>query len=151
MRTALRIPFAVVTISCLVFIGVCANERYHQTSLPTTKILSLPAPSFVARMNCYPTTIAISPDPDYATVLNQGYGTEQSGVRQSIAVLDAILVTVGCEVARRQPNKATLSGLRSRRIANLYASLASASQRRFRVVQMARPESLIITLALRTC
>ena len=102
-------------------------------------------------MNCYPTTIAISPDPDYATVLNQGYGTEQSGVRQSIAVLDAILVTVGCEVARRQPNKATLSGLRSRRIANLYASLASASQRRFRVVQMARPESLIITLALRTC
>jgi DNA-binding beta-propeller fold protein YncE len=65
-----------------------ANERSHKINLPTSKTLTLPVPGFVARTNNYPATIAISPDGRYAALLNQGYGTEQSGVRQSIAILD---------------------------------------------------------------
>lgn len=70
----------------LVFIVVRANVR--RISLPTGKTLSLPVPGFVARTNSYPATIALSRDGHYAALLNQGYGTEQSGVRQSIAILD---------------------------------------------------------------
>jgi DNA-binding beta-propeller fold protein YncE len=41
-----------------------------------------------ARTNSFPATIALSPDGRYAALLNQGYGTEESGARQSIAILD---------------------------------------------------------------
>jgi hypothetical protein len=65
-----------------------ANERAHQINLPTSKTLTIPVPGFIARTNSYPGTIAVSPDGHYAALLNQGYGTEQSELRQSIAILD---------------------------------------------------------------
>jgi len=73
---------------CLLFMVARANERSHKINLPTSKALTLPVSGFVARTNSYPATIALSPDGRYAALLNQGYGTEQSGVRQSIAILD---------------------------------------------------------------
>jgi hypothetical protein len=75
-------------LSCLLFMVARANERSHKINLPTSKTLTLPVPGFIARTNSYPATIALSPDGRYAALLNQGYGTEQSGVRQSIAILD---------------------------------------------------------------
>jgi DNA-binding beta-propeller fold protein YncE len=75
-------------VSCLLFMVARANERSHKVNLPTSKTLTLPVPGFIARTNSYPATIALSPDGRYAALLNQGYGTEQSGVRQSIAILD---------------------------------------------------------------
>ena len=75
-------------VSCLLFMVARANERSHKINLPTSKTLTLPVPGFIARTNSYPATIALSPDGRYAALLNQGYGTEQSGVRQSIAILD---------------------------------------------------------------
>ena len=48
----------------------------------------MPVPGFVARTNGYPATIAVSPDGRYAALLNQGFGTEETGVRQSITILD---------------------------------------------------------------
>jgi len=57
-------------------------------NLPTSKILTVPAPGFIAHTNTYPATIALSPDGRYAALLNEGYGTEESGARQSIAVVD---------------------------------------------------------------
>ena len=75
-------------VSCLLFMVARANERLHKINLPTSKTLTLPVPGFIARTNSYPATIALSPDGRYAALLNQGYGTEQSGVRQSIAILD---------------------------------------------------------------
>jgi DNA-binding beta-propeller fold protein YncE len=51
-------------------------------------MLNLPVPGSIARTNSFPTTIALSPNGKYAAFLNQGYGTQESGVRQSIAILD---------------------------------------------------------------
>ena len=79
---------AALALSYLLFIAVRANESRHKINLPTSKALIVPSPGFIARTNSYPATIALSPDGRYAALLNQGYGTEQSGVRQSIAILD---------------------------------------------------------------
>jgi DNA-binding beta-propeller fold protein YncE len=65
-----------------------ANQRAHQINLPTGKTISSPVPGFLARTNSYPAAIAVHPDGRYAALLNQGYGTEQDGLRQSIAILD---------------------------------------------------------------
>ncbi len=81
--------FCVVVASfCLVVVTARENDSPRKINLPTSKTLTLPAPGFIASTNSYPATIALSPDGRYAALLNQGYGTQQSGVRQSIAVLD---------------------------------------------------------------
>ncbi|MGA3090785.1 MAG: phosphoesterase [Terriglobales bacterium] len=72
----------------VVFVVAHATERSQQIKLPTGKSLTLPVPGYIARTNSFPATIAVSPDGRYAALLNQGYGTEQSGGRQSIAILD---------------------------------------------------------------
>src|ERR1700749_5026872 len=63
-----------------------ASPQRH-VDLPTGRARSIPVPGFVARTNSFPSRIAISPDGRFAAVLNQGYGTEQSGLMQSIGVL----------------------------------------------------------------
>jgi DNA-binding beta-propeller fold protein YncE len=79
---------ATAAILGIVLIFARANQRSHKIHLPTSKTITVPVPGFVAHSNSYPATIALSPDGRYAALLNQGYGTEQSGVRQSIAILD---------------------------------------------------------------
>jgi DNA-binding beta-propeller fold protein YncE len=78
-------------ILCILFVmfavGRAADSPRH-TNLPTSKSLTLPVPGYIARTNSFPATIALSPDGRYAALLNQGYGTEQSGGRQSIGILD---------------------------------------------------------------
>ena len=88
MKKITTILCAAVASLCLVFLGVRANENLRRISLPTSKMLTLPVPGFIARTNSFPTTIALSPNGRYAAFLNQGYGTQESGVRQSIAILD---------------------------------------------------------------
>ncbi len=65
-----------------------AAERSRQINLPTSKSLTLPVPGYLGRTNSFPATIALSPDGRYAALLNQGYGTQETGARQSIAILD---------------------------------------------------------------
>jgi DNA-binding beta-propeller fold protein YncE len=65
-----------------------AGERQQEINLPTGRPIHAPVPGFIGRTNSFPATIALCPDGRYAALLNQGYGTEQSGVRQSIAVLN---------------------------------------------------------------
>ena len=60
----------------------------HSIHLPTSKTLTIPVPGFVVRTNNFPATMVVSPDGRYAAVLNQGFGTEESGLRQSIGILD---------------------------------------------------------------
>src|SRR5580704_10053670 len=85
-----KFAFIVVALSasCLLFMVARANERSHKINLPTSKTLTVPVPGFIGRTNSYPATIALSPDGRYAAILNEGYGTQQSQVRQSIAILD---------------------------------------------------------------
>src|SRR6266404_5253293 len=79
-----------VTVSALVVMFVVARAADHsrRINLPTSKTLTLPVPGYLARTNSFPATIALSPDGRYAALLNQGYGTQETGARQSIAILD---------------------------------------------------------------
>jgi DNA-binding beta-propeller fold protein YncE len=72
----------------VVFVVARAADRSRRINLPTSKSLTLPVPGYLARTNSFPATIALSPDNRYAALLNQGYGTQESGARQSIAILD---------------------------------------------------------------
>ena len=83
------VVFSAVPLLCgLLFMAARANENSHKAVLPTGKNLKIPVPGFVARTNSYPATIAVSPNGRYAALLNQGYGTEQNGLEQSISILD---------------------------------------------------------------
>jgi len=55
--------------------------------LPTSKRI---APSAVRgrQTNSFPVTMALSPDKHWLAILNNGYGTRESGLAQSIAILD---------------------------------------------------------------
>jgi DNA-binding beta-propeller fold protein YncE len=70
------------------FVIARAADRSRRINLPTSKSLTLPAPGYLGRTNSFPATIAVSPDGRYAALLNQGYGTQESGGRQSIGILD---------------------------------------------------------------
>ena len=67
---------------------VRAADRSRRINLPTSKTLTLPVPGYIGRTNSFPATIALSPDGRYAALLNQGYGTQETNARQSIAILD---------------------------------------------------------------
>jgi DNA-binding beta-propeller fold protein YncE len=81
---------SLVALGSLVVVLVIARaaDRSRRINLPTSKTLTLPVPGYLARTNSFPATIALSPDGRYAALLNQGYGTQESGARQSIAILD---------------------------------------------------------------
>src|SRR5271169_5614736 len=72
----------------VVFMVARAADQSRKMNLPTSKSLTLPVPGYLARTNSFPATIALSPDGRYAALLNQGYGTQETGARQSIAILD---------------------------------------------------------------
>ena len=68
-----------------------AQERHPNASsipLPTSKMLTVPAPGRIGSTNSFPATIALSSDGRYAALLNDGYGTQETLATQSIAVLD---------------------------------------------------------------
>lgn len=77
----------VATLLVVLMVGRAA-DRTRRINLPTSKTLTLPVPGYLTRTNSFPATIALSPDGRYAALLNQGYGTQESGARQSIAILD---------------------------------------------------------------
>jgi DNA-binding beta-propeller fold protein YncE len=57
-------------------------------SLPTSKRLTIPSPGRIGSTNGFSATITLSPDGRYAAFLNDGYGTQETQVTQSIGVLD---------------------------------------------------------------
>jgi DNA-binding beta-propeller fold protein YncE len=74
--------------AALLTISLLANQPSHVISLPTGKSITLPVPGYIGRTNSFPATIAVSADAHYAALLNMGYGTQETGGRQSIAILD---------------------------------------------------------------
>ena len=114
----------------------------------------MPVPGFVARTNSFPATIAISPDGRYAALLNQGYGTQENGLTQSIAVLSLDTNQLHDFPDKRLPadEKTTLLsyfvGLAySGDGTHLYASMSSVSENDIAVYRFARgqvtPERVI--------
>ncbi len=67
---------------------VAAQKTQKEFSLPTSKTLQEPVRGEPQRTNSLPVTAALSPDGKYLALLNNGFGSEESGYRQSIAVLD---------------------------------------------------------------
>src|ERR1700739_991300 len=59
----------------------------HSINLPTSKMLTVPAPGKIGSTNSFPGTMVLSPDGRYAALLNYGYGTQETLAHQSIAVL----------------------------------------------------------------
>jgi len=86
-KIAVFSPLA-LCILFVIFAVVHGADYSRRINLPTSKALTLPVPGYIARTNSFPATIALSPDERYAALLNQGYGTEESGARQSIGILD---------------------------------------------------------------
>ncbi len=64
------------------------EARRQIIPLPSSKLLLAPAPGQPQRTNSFPSAVALSPDGRYLATLNNGYGTEESGYQESIAVLD---------------------------------------------------------------
>ena len=67
--------------------GQSEPER-KQIPLSTSKVLMFPVPGEPQRTNSFPTAAVLSPDRRYLALLNNGYGTEESGFNESIAVLE---------------------------------------------------------------
>jgi DNA-binding beta-propeller fold protein YncE len=99
--------------------------------LPTSKLLLAPVPGEPLKTNSFPTALAISPDGRYVAVLNNGYGTEESGFAESLAVLDTRTGRLADYPDQRlglQAHQTYFLGLAfSPDGARLYASLASLS------------------------
>jgi DNA-binding beta-propeller fold protein YncE len=65
-----------------------SRNDHRSINLPTSKVLTVPSPGRIGDTNSFPATIALSPDGNYAALLNDGYGTQETLAHQSIAVLD---------------------------------------------------------------
>jgi hypothetical protein len=75
---------------CLVSLSSAAQSsaREKDVQLPSSKLLLLPAPGGPQPTNSFPTAVALSPDGKYLAILNDRYGTAESKLQQSIALLD---------------------------------------------------------------
>jgi DNA-binding beta-propeller fold protein YncE len=65
-----------------------ANSATNKIDLPNSKQLLKPAPGEPIPLNAFPGVIALSPDGNFAAVLNNGRGTGPSHLRQSIAIYE---------------------------------------------------------------
>lgn len=89
MKRRLALSFS--TVAVLWHLSANAQQppsAANSISLPTSKVLTTPAPGRIGSTNSFPATIAVSPDGRYAAMLNDGYGTQETLATQSIAVLD---------------------------------------------------------------
>ncbi len=83
-----------IVAAILLFAASCsapikkASAGEKRITLPSSKLLMRPVPGDPRALNSFPTSAALSPDGKYLAILNNGYGTEESGYQQSIAVMN---------------------------------------------------------------
>ncbi len=75
--------FLLVALALLAIPGV-----RQRIMLSTSKVLITPVPGDPRPMGAFPVNIALSPDQKYAAILEAGFGTPETDMHQSIAVLD---------------------------------------------------------------
>ena len=83
-----RIAFLAAFLALPITLPAQEQPGASSISLPTSKILTIPAPGHIGSTNSFPATIAISPDGHYAALLSNGFGTQETLAMQSIAILD---------------------------------------------------------------
>lgn len=82
-------PILALVLLHLILAALAFSQTIEQTiPLPTSKTLTNRSPGRIGFVNSFPATIALSPDVQYAALLNDGYGTVKSKARQSIAILN---------------------------------------------------------------
>ncbi|MGB8261787.1 MAG: phosphoesterase, partial [Terracidiphilus sp.] len=109
-----------------------AQTAPETSNLPTSKQLIGEAPGHPQRLNSLPVSLALSPDGRYLAAANAGYGTFESGYKQSIAVMDT-----RTDHVRDFPVEGTLAGNSGQSLnsglafsadgSRLYATLASTT------------------------
>jgi DNA-binding beta-propeller fold protein YncE len=82
----LRISFPL--LCPFIFVIAAHSQERGPTQLPSSKTVLHPTPGAPQRTNGFPETIALSPDGHYAALLNNGYGSAESGTKQSIAIVN---------------------------------------------------------------
>jgi DNA-binding beta-propeller fold protein YncE len=85
--TFLRLIVCCMATSAFVVAQQPASDR-PPVMLPTSKMLTVPSPGRIGSTNSFPATMIISPDGNYAALLNDGYGTQETLAHQSISVLN---------------------------------------------------------------
>lgn len=81
----------VLFLACLFVLGIsllATEPARKRISLPSSKILIGPVPGNPQPTGAFPVNIQISPDQKYAAILEAGYGTAETELHQSVAVLD---------------------------------------------------------------
>lgn len=86
MRTRTVVVLSVIVLAVIAVLATDPVRR--RIMLPTGKVLITPVPGDPKPMGAFPVNIALSPDQKYAAVLEAGYGTVETELHQSIAVLD---------------------------------------------------------------
>jgi hypothetical protein len=90
-RSNVRMSLCWFLVTSLVVTSLALAQEQsspHTINLPTSKTLPAPSPGRIGSTNSFPETMVVSPDGRYAAMLNDGYGTQETLARQSIAVLD---------------------------------------------------------------
>jgi len=81
----MKAPVAILSTAFLIGTGSLLSQTID---LPTSKQLIGEIPGHPQRLNSLPMSMAVSPNGRYVITVNAGYGTSESGYKQSIAVLD---------------------------------------------------------------
>ena len=92
MKTTFRLAFiAFVLLGLVVSVAAARRKSAQETKslpLPTSKMLPASLPGSFQPLNSLPVNMAWSPDRRYLAILNNGYGTVESGYGESIAIFD---------------------------------------------------------------
>ena len=86
MSAGMKIIF--LLLCPILFVELGASQEQERTRLPSSKTVIKPTPGAPQGTNGFPETLALSPDGRYAALLNNGFGTAESGMKQSIAILE---------------------------------------------------------------
>ena len=86
MSAGMKIIF--LLLCPILFVELGASQEQERTRLPSSKTVIQPTPGAPQGTNGFPETLALSPDGRYAALLNNGFGTAESGMKQSIAILE---------------------------------------------------------------
>jgi DNA-binding beta-propeller fold protein YncE len=65
-----------------------AQQDKKTIHLPSSKLLLVPAPGEPRRVGSFVSSVALSPDGRYLAILENGYGSAETGLLEGIAVLD---------------------------------------------------------------
>jgi len=87
IRLSCRLPICFL-LSAATILAQSPSPDRPPIMLPTSKMLTVPAPGRIGTTNSFPATMVLSPDGRYAALLDDGYGTQETLAHQSISVLD---------------------------------------------------------------